>query len=79
MLVDSHCHLDFDDFADELPDVIARAREVLEALESSPRASVSEPPSAQLGLFDPPPAPRSTPSSDVMGLPPIPNAPFPAP
>ena len=27
MLVDSHCHLDFDDFADELPDVIARARE----------------------------------------------------
>ena len=26
-LVDSHCHLDFPDFADELPDVIARARE----------------------------------------------------
>lgn len=26
MLVDSHCHLDFPDFADELPDVIARAR-----------------------------------------------------
>ncbi|MEM9279019.1 MAG: TatD family hydrolase [Pseudomonadota bacterium] len=25
MLVDSHCHLDFPDFADELPDVIARA------------------------------------------------------
>ncbi len=25
-LVDSHCHLDFPDFADELPDVIARAR-----------------------------------------------------
>jgi TatD DNase family protein len=24
-LVDSHCHLDFPDFADELPDVIARA------------------------------------------------------
>ena len=26
MLVDSHCHLDFPDFADELDDVIARAR-----------------------------------------------------
>jgi len=26
MLVDSHCHLDFDDFAPELPEVIARAR-----------------------------------------------------
>ena len=26
MLVDSHCHLDFPDFADELPDVVARAR-----------------------------------------------------
>lgn len=25
MLVDSHCHLDFPDFADELPDVVARA------------------------------------------------------
>ena len=25
MLVDSHCHLDFPDFADELPDVLARA------------------------------------------------------
>ncbi|MFT3687573.1 MAG: TatD family hydrolase [Paenirhodobacter sp.] len=25
-MVDSHCHLDFPDFADELPDVIARAR-----------------------------------------------------
>lgn len=25
-LVDSHCHLDFPDFEDELPDVIARAR-----------------------------------------------------
>ena len=25
MLVDSHCHLDFPDFADDLPDVIARA------------------------------------------------------
>lgn len=25
-LVDSHCHLDFPDFADEIPDVIARAR-----------------------------------------------------
>jgi TatD DNase family protein len=27
MLVDSHCHLDFPDFADELDDVVARARE----------------------------------------------------
>ncbi|MDB5512566.1 MAG: LuxR family transcriptional regulator, partial [Enterovirga sp.] len=27
MLVDSHCHLDFPDFADDLPGVIARARE----------------------------------------------------
>jgi len=26
MLVDSHCHLDFPDFADELDAVIARAR-----------------------------------------------------
>ncbi|MEM7069667.1 MAG: TatD family hydrolase [Pseudomonadota bacterium] len=27
MLVDSHCHLDFPDFEDELPDVIGRAEE----------------------------------------------------
>lgn len=27
MLVDSHCHLDFPDFADELSDVISRARQ----------------------------------------------------
>lgn len=26
MLVDSHCHLDFPDFAEEMPDVLARAR-----------------------------------------------------
>lgn len=26
MLVDSHCHLDFPDFAEELPDIVARAR-----------------------------------------------------
>jgi TatD DNase family protein len=26
MLVDSHCHLDFDDFGTELPEVVARAR-----------------------------------------------------
>src|SRR5215467_2638696 len=26
MLVDSHCHLDFPDFASELPDVLTRAR-----------------------------------------------------
>lgn len=26
MLVDSHCHLDFPDFADELPEIIERAR-----------------------------------------------------
>ncbi len=26
MLVDSHCHLDFPDFAGELDDVVARAR-----------------------------------------------------
>jgi TatD DNase family protein len=24
-LVDSHCHLDFPDFQDELPDIVARA------------------------------------------------------
>lgn len=28
MLVDSHCHLDFPDFADELPEIIARAESV---------------------------------------------------
>jgi len=28
MLVDSHCHLDFPDFAEELPDVVARAEAV---------------------------------------------------
>lgn len=27
MLIDSHCHLDFPDFADQLEDVVARARE----------------------------------------------------
>jgi len=27
MLIDSHCHLDFPDFADELDDVVARARQ----------------------------------------------------
>lgn len=27
MLVDSHCHLDFDDFEDELDEIIARAKE----------------------------------------------------
>ena len=26
MLVDSHCHLDFEDFSSELPEVLARAR-----------------------------------------------------
>ena len=26
MLVDSHCHLDFPDFAAELPEVVARAK-----------------------------------------------------
>lgn len=42
-------------------DVIARARAILETLERAPRASASEPPSAQLGLFDaPPPAPDET-------------------
>ena len=41
-------------------EVIARAREILDTLESAPRASVSEPPSAQLGLFDAPPAPEGT-------------------
>ena len=41
-------------------DVIIRARAILDTLESSPRASLTEPPSAQLGLFDPaPPAPGS--------------------
>ena len=46
-------------------EVIDQAREILDALEGSPRASLTEPPSAQLGLFDrapaappaPPPAP----------------------
>ena len=38
-------------------EVIARAREILDTLESSPGASVAEPPSAQLGLFDSSPAP----------------------
>ena len=43
-----------------IPDeVIARAREILGTLESAPGASVSEPPSAQLGLFDAPPVPGS--------------------
>jgi TatD DNase family protein len=28
MLVDSHCHLDFPDFADELPEIVARAEGV---------------------------------------------------
>lgn len=28
MLVDSHCHLDFPDFADELPDIVSRAEAV---------------------------------------------------
>ena len=28
MLVDSHCHLDFPDFADQLDDVVGRARAV---------------------------------------------------
>ncbi len=27
-IIDSHCHLDFDDYKDELPDVLARARAV---------------------------------------------------
>jgi TatD DNase family protein len=26
MLIDTHCHLDFPDFADELPDIVARAQ-----------------------------------------------------
>ena len=39
-------------------EVITRAREILDTLENSPRASLTESPSAQLGLFDPaPPAP----------------------
>ena len=38
-------------------EVVARAREILDTLESAPRASASEPPCAQLGLFDAPPAP----------------------
>ena len=41
-------------------EVIARARQILDTLEGAPRASVSEPPSAQLGLFDAPPAPQDT-------------------
>jgi len=28
MLIDSHCHLDFPDFADELPEIVARAQAV---------------------------------------------------
>ena len=38
-------------------EVIDQAREILDTLESVPRASLTEPPSAQLGLFDPLPAP----------------------
>ncbi len=39
-------------------EVITRAREILDTLENAPHASLTEPPSAQLGLFDPaPPAP----------------------
>ena len=30
-IVDSHCHLDFPDFAEELPEVIARARAAFQA------------------------------------------------
>ena len=40
-------------------EVIARAREILDTLESAPGASVSEPPSAQLGLFDSPSPPAA--------------------
>ena len=44
-----------------IPDeVVARAREILATLESAPGASVTEPPSAQLGLFDADPAPIGT-------------------
>ena len=44
-----------------IPDeVVARAREILDTLESAPGASVSEPPSAQLGLFDAAPPPGDT-------------------
>ena len=43
-------------------EVIARAREILDTLESAPRASVSEPPSAQLGLFDSPSPPAEDPA-----------------
>ena len=47
-------------------EVILRAREILDTLQSAPRASVSEPPSAQLGLFDPPPAPGDTRLLEVL-------------
>src|SRR3954463_882770 len=40
MLIDSHCHLDFPDFADELDAVVARARDkgVARMVTISPRA-----------------------------------------
>ena len=44
-------------------EVITQARDILGALEGSPRASLTEPPSAQLGLFDrAPAAPQPAPS-----------------
>ena len=50
-----------------IPDeVVARAREIPETLESSPGASVSEPPSAQLGLFDSTPPPGDTELREVL-------------
>ena len=47
--------------------VIARAREILDTLERPPNASLTEPPSAQLGLFESaPPAPGGTEALEAL-------------
>ncbi len=43
-------------------EVITRARAILDTLEGNPRASLTEPPPAQLGLFGPAPSPSPPPA-----------------